>query len=69
MRLADHISGARQSVRTKQKKNLAVAGTRICFGRHGIATSPPGPLVVVFLRSRVSLDEQCLGVANVAELP
>ncbi len=69
MHLADRISGARQSVRTNQKKVLAMAGNRAGRARHCLATSPTGPLMVVLLRPRVALDEQRLGVADFTELP
>jgi hypothetical protein len=58
MRWADYsLSGPAESVRTKQEKLLVVADNRICPDSYGMATTPAGPRLVVFVWSRVSVDE------------
>jgi len=58
MRWADYsLSGPAESVRTKQEKLLVVADNRICPDGYGMATTPAGPRVVVFVRPRVPMDE------------
>jgi len=57
MRWADYSLGPRRSVRTKQENLLVVADNRIGSDGDGLATTPPGPRVVVFVWSRVPVDE------------
>ena len=68
MRWADYSLGPRRSVRTKQEKILVVADNRICPDGYGMATTPPGPRVVVFMWPRVPVDEQCVEFADFADL-